>query len=118
MRHTKSCVGGGVGGEGCTVAHGDGQDFGKQGFSDVEQSLLHWSVSRVVIKADFKVTVRGLCPSSYHDLYIVVLDLEYWSNTWSANCLPLPPKTSPCPPCFLLGHCSPLSHEDATNGVD
>ena len=71
----------GGGGEGCTVAHGDGQDFGKQGFSDVEQSLLHWSVSQVVIKADFKVTVRGLCPSSYHDLYIVVLDLEYWSNT-------------------------------------
>ena len=75
---SRVCVGGGAG---CTVAHGDGQDFGKQGFSDVEQSLLHWSVSQVVIKADFKVTVRGLCPSSYHDLYIVVLDLEYWSNT-------------------------------------
>ena len=28
------CVGGG-----CTVAHGDGQSFGKQGSSEVEQSL-------------------------------------------------------------------------------
>lgn len=85
------------------MAHRDGQNFGKQRSSDVEQSLLHWSVSQVVIKADFKVTVRGLSPSSYHDLYIVVLDLEYWSNTWSANNFPLPLRTSPCPPCSLLG---------------
>lgn len=100
------------------MAHRDGQNFGKQGSSEVEQSLLHWSMSQVVIKADFKVTVRGLSCRSYHDLYIVVLYLEYWSNTWSANYFPLPLRTSPCPPRSLLGHCSSLSHEGATDSVD
>ena len=85
------------------VAHRDGQDFGNQGSSAAEQSLLHWPVGQVVIKADFKVTVpvlvtgRGLSLSSYHNLSSEVLDLEHWSNTSSDYCSPLPLRPSPCP---------------------